>query len=224
VLAHGGARCPSKATAVRFGPVWLAQLKAESGRVWVVDESKEVAPQRRAKAFHGWQEGRENERVFVQRVAGGDLFDDDREHLRRAMRIARLPKIGSCPFVLRAIDVAEPWDSFFFFELAEGSLQELGHRGLTPSEAASLRTTIGEALAATHAAGYVHCDVKPDNILRVDDVWKLADFGGAVPIGEPVDVLPRDKQFVQPGITFGAHASTAIDRFALTAVLEWLEA
>lgn len=201
-------------------PEQLARLVGKSGRVWIVDESMQVATQRRAAAFHGWPEGRENECVFVQRGANGDLFDDDREHLRRAVRISRLPGISSCPFVVEALDVAEPWDSYFMFELAEGDLDELVKGGLTARDVTALRAHIGAALEATHAAGYVHCDLQPSNLLRINGVWKLADFGAAVRIGKPVDALPRDRRFVAPGVTFGVPATIEMDSFALAVLLD----
>jgi len=48
---------------------------------------------------------------------------------------------------------------------------------LTPAEAAEVALHIGSALAYLASRGAVHSDVKPANILRVGDVWKLGDFG-----------------------------------------------
>lgn len=35
---------------------------------------------------------------------------------------------------------------------------------------------VSEALRLLHSLGHVHCDVAPNNILRVGGVWKLADL------------------------------------------------
>lgn len=53
-------------------------------------------------------------------------------------------------------------------------------RRLTADEVADLAVALLAALAAVHAAGLVHCDIKPANIMR-DDAgrWVLIDFGSA---------------------------------------------
>ena len=55
-------------------------------------------------------------------------------------------------------------------------LDELGV--LTPGEALDVLEPVLDALAAAHAAGIVHRDVKPENVLLTDDGRvKVADFG-----------------------------------------------
>jgi serine/threonine-protein kinase len=70
---------------------------------------------------------------------------------------------------------------YIVMELMEGYnlkryLSEIG--SLSFEEALTITIQVGQALEALHARGFVHCDVKPHNILRSPIGWvKLADFG-----------------------------------------------
>ena len=50
---------------------------------------------------------------------------------------------------------------------------------LTLKKQTALALGIANGLAAIHAAGVLHLDVKPANVLIVGDIPKLADFGSA---------------------------------------------
>jgi serine/threonine protein kinase len=67
------------------------------------------------------------------------------------------------------------------FELCKCSLRDvLRHGGLGPVKAAEVLVQIADALAFLHSKGYVHGDVKPENILfSFEGVPKLSDFNTA---------------------------------------------
>ncbi|MFI9722645.1 protein kinase [Streptomyces sp. NPDC052396] len=63
-------------------------------------------------------------------------------------------------------------------ERARGSLRPLLEAGVTEAEAAGLFTGICEGLAHLHRSGWVHGDLKPDNVLLMaDGSVRLSDFG-----------------------------------------------
>lgn len=63
------------------------------------------------------------------------------------------------------------------FELCDGG--SLGEQRLTEPQAVQLFDQVLAGLEAIHGAGLVHSDIKPENILRSGDTWKIADLGVA---------------------------------------------
>lgn len=108
------------------------------------------------------------------------------ESLRARLRNeARVMARIEHPSILRVYDVGLDGDvDFIVMELAEGgSLQDrLLRRGvLPPAEAVGFTLQVLAALAAAHAAGVVHRDVKPHNVLLTrEGAARLADFGIAL--------------------------------------------
>jgi serine/threonine protein kinase len=79
---------------------------------------------------------------------------------------------------------------YIAMELGEGSLHErLSVGGPLPlGEVKALVLDLLDALDHLHARGIVHGDVKPGNLIRAGDKWKLCDLGSAcaaVSMGDP---------------------------------------
>ncbi|MCK1798443.1 serine/threonine protein kinase [Streptomyces sp. XM4193] len=98
-------------------------------------------------------------------------------------------------------------------------------RRLPPGEAVAITADIADALAAAHAAGYVHRDVKPENILLDESTGAalLSDFGVAKLIDEPSRAGGRrvvgTPDYVAPEIVEGLPPRAAVDIYALATVL-----
>jgi serine/threonine-protein kinase len=121
--------------------------------------------------------------VALKRLAENLARDEDLR--QRFLREARLAARLSHPNVVRVFDVGEDGGRpFIAMEYVEGeTLADLvARRGRLPvAEAATLGVQICAGLAAAHAAGLVHRDVKPQNLLLgTNGVLKLGDFGIAV--------------------------------------------
>ncbi|WAJ43977.1 serine/threonine-protein kinase PknH/PknJ [Mycobacterium sp. Aquia_216] len=139
-----------------------------------------------------------------------DQFSSDpvfRERMKREARTAgRLQE----PHVVPIHDYGEI-DGKMFMEmrLVEGTdLDSLLKRygPLTPPRAVAIITQIASALDAAHAAGVMHRDVKPPNILVTrDDFAYLVDFG--------IASATTDEKLTQLGTAVGTWKYMAPERF-----------
>jgi eukaryotic-like serine/threonine-protein kinase len=164
--------------------------------------------------------------VALKRLAENLARDEDLR--RRFVREARLAARLAHPNVIRVFDVGEDdGRPFIAMEYVEGeTLAELlTRRGrLPPAEVASLGVQICAALAAAHAAGLVHRDVKPQNlILGRDGSLRLGDFGIAV--GHEgtqltlVGTVLGTAGYLAPEQARGEQVTAAADIYAVGAVL-----
>ncbi len=72
------------------------------------------------------------------------------------------------------------------------------------AETARVGAAVADALAAAHASGVVHRDIKPGNVMLTPNGVKILDFGISVAAGEPDDD--------DTGATFGTPAYVAPER------------
>jgi predicted ATPase/serine/threonine protein kinase len=144
------------------------------------------------------------QRPVALKVLAGELRDD--EELRtRLEHEARAASALNHPNILTVYDVGRLGDDHFIAtEYVDGiTMRQRMHRGeATVNEILHIATQIASALAAAEAAGLVHRDIKPDNImLRPDGYLKLLDFGLARTVG--ATEAPRETEpFVVRGTVF----------------------
>ncbi len=106
----------------------------------------------------------------------------DASFVERFRSEARSAARLSHPNVVAVFDQGEDeGDVFLVMELVRGkTLRQVIHEEapLTPREALAILEPILQALHAAHAAGIIHRDVKPENvIIRANGEVKVADFG-----------------------------------------------
>ncbi|MGI5160215.1 protein kinase domain-containing protein [Microbispora sp. CA-102843] len=152
-----------------------------------------------------------------------------REELRRDRRFlggfrheARVMVELNDPNIVRLYEYVEARDgAAIVMELVDGvSLRRiLAEHGSTSPEAALvvLKGSLA-GLSAAHAAGIVHRDYKPENVLiQADGNSKLSDFGIATPSGSP-EAPAGTPPYMAPEQWYGGPAGPAADVYAATCV------
>jgi predicted ATPase len=152
--------------------------------------------------------------------------------LERFRREARTASALNHPHICTIYDTGDcAGRPFYSMELIEGpTLEALLVRRPAPAELARLLAQAARALASAHAAGVVHRDVKPQNLMvRSDGILKVLDFGLARRL--PAAAAPGGDTNTDPGTLIGTvrymspeqartePVDTATDVFSLGVVL-----
>jgi hypothetical protein len=145
-----------------------------------------------------------------------------------AMREGRIAAKLQHPQAITVYDVLEAdGQSYLIMEyLPSTSLaQVLAERGpLPPREVAGIGAQLADALAAAHAAGVVHRDVKPGNVLLgPDGTVKITDFGISRAVEDVTatvtGLIAGTPAYLSPEVAQGQPATYRSDVFSLGATL-----
>ena len=160
----------------------------------------------------------------------------DKTAVARFLREATYGTRVTHPNVVRTIEVGEagPGVHFLAIEWALGELLEKyakQHAPLPPEEVGEIIGQIADAVYAVHAAGVIHWDLKPDNIMYdpVSRKAKLLDFG----IAAQSDQAPEERltragffvgtlMYVAPEALSGQLVTSAADQYSLATIAYYL--
>jgi serine/threonine protein kinase len=176
-----------------FGPYQLLELVAQGGM---------------SRVYRARRKGTTEEvalKVATEEVAGNAIL------CRRLEREFRTARSLNHPNLVRALDFAlEGSVPYLVMELVKG--ESLGDRieregKLAEDRAVPIIVQVADALQLLHQRGYIHRDVKPDNILLpANGVAKLTDLG-------LVKALDADVQLTQGAGMLGTPNSMAPEQF-----------
>jgi WD40 repeat protein len=169
--------------------------------------------------------------VFLGRSAGGrpvavkviraDLAADPgfRARFRHDVDAAR--KVTGLYTALLAdadLDGPVPWVASVYVAGPSLAAAVADHGPLPPASVVMLAAGLAESLTSIHAAGVVHGDLKPSNVLLADDGPRVIDFGisQATAANEPTFMSPEQAE--------GGQVGPAGDVFSFGAVLTFAAA
>ena len=151
---------------------------------------------------------------------------------QRALREGRIAARLSHPHAISVYDVAleqgQPWLVMEYLPSRSLAAVLMEDGVLRVGLVAQIGAQVADALAATHAAGIVHRDVKPANILigqggRVEGLVKITDFGISHASGDvtltQTGQITGTPAFLSPEVAQGRPMTEASDVFSLGATL-----
>jgi hypothetical protein len=167
--------------------------------------------------------------VAVKQLLLQPGLDEERaeEARQRAMREARIAARLQHANVVIVYDVAEddgqPW-LIMEYVPSRSLATALRDGPMAPYQVAGIGAQAANGLAAAHAVGVVHRDVKPGNVLLGDDgVVKIADFGISRAVDDVVltatGLLTGTPAYLAPEMAKGETPAPPSDVFALGATL-----
>lgn len=137
---------------------------------------------------------------------------------------ARVAAECAAPEVVRIHDLHEEVGALVMEYASEGTLRgRVGRPEVTPEVARAWLVDLACALAATHAKGWVHRDVKPGNVLlRADGRAVLSDYGLARRVGTPLPAREGTAAYLPPEAASACAADPRADVYAFGVVVREL--
>ncbi|XP_047320752.1 mitogen-activated protein kinase kinase kinase 20-like [Impatiens glandulifera] len=139
--------------------------------------------------------------------------------LRRESHL--LKKFSDCPYIIRYLgcdSTVEEDETFrnIFMEYAPGGslhdrIKSAAYRGTRISEIEAREVTecVLHGLRFIHSKGYVHCDIKTDNILIVKGKAKIGDLGLTIKVGKyPGKIIGTSNYMAPESIQSGEYMSS----------------
>jgi serine/threonine protein kinase len=163
--------------------------------------------------------------------SGTDVQEADQQR-QRALREGRIAARLSHPHAISVYDVAleegQPWLVMEYLPSRSLATVLAEDGALRADQVAQIGAQVADALAATHAAGIVHRDVKPANILigqggPVEGLVKITDFGISHASGDvtltQTGQITGTPAYLAPEVAQGQPMTEASDVFSLGATL-----
>lgn len=176
------------------------------------------------------------DRTVVLKLLAPDLMSEE-DSRKRFLREARLASALDHPNICTIYEIAEVDNQYFIaMQYIPGKTLKkvIGTKPLSPDSVFSIALQVGDALAAAHAKGIVHRDIKSSNIIITPGgKAKVLDFGlakllsdkGRVEVEVQADELTRlgtplgTPSYMSPELANGERADHRSDIFSFGVVV-----
>jgi len=160
---------------------------------------------------HVIRESAADDRFLDQAIAEHEVAKDfDHPGLRRSYKLVRQRAL------IRVSEI------YVLMELVDGRTMEQ-HKCKDLSELCEIAGQTADALEAMHQSGYVHCDIKPNNIMVTDEGQvKVIDFGQSCAIGTVKERIQGTPDYIAPEQVKRKRLTPQTDVFNLGATLYFL--
>ena len=177
------------------------------------------------EVFRAWDPGLQREVALKLLLPGSHGQDDDAAYeatLREARALASVqhPNIVSIYGVDRHDGRVGFWTDFIRGKTLSSILGEHGPFGFR--EAAMIGLDLTRALSAVHRLGLLHCDIKPENVMREEGGRILLMDFGLCGLPQRGNGLAGTPNYMAPELFTGASASVMSDIHAVGVLLYYL--
>lgn len=146
------------------------------------------------------------------------------EQMEMEYKVAKLidhPYVRKCYKMFRIRKLLRTQELMLSMEYFDGQSLE-DHRRLSLGDVLLVFRMVSVALNAMHEKGYVHCDIKPNNILfNRENGIKIIDLGQSCRIGEIKKRIQGTPDYIAPEQVRREHLSHRTDIFNLGATMYW---
>ena len=181
----------------------------------IIYEARDSASRRRVAVKHIVRNSPADDRYLEQAEIEYKVAHElDHAYLRKCLDIIR---------VKRWLKTRE---LFLIMELIEGERLDNQFQDKRPEQVEpviDIFMHVAEGLRAMHSHGYVHADIKPNNILLTPDGGvKIIDFGQSCPVGHTKSRIQGTPDYIAPEQVLLAPLDQRTDIYNLGATMYWV--
>jgi len=130
------------------------------------------------------------------------------------------PTIRKSHKIIRRRKVLKTSELLVLMEMVDATTLEQ-HRPESIRQTIRIFRAAAEGLEAMHRAGYVHCDIKPNNILVSGDTVKIIDLGQSCPLATTKQRIQGTPDYIAPEQVLRRAITAQTDIFNLGATMYW---